>query len=110
MVMTRANFSLSASRISAAFTIHAARLAKLVVRKTPKAWTARCSFSSSCASEIGSNVFSTAPVAGFVLAMLMKHSSKSLIGHSCELQRENYIRKKSLRRRDKVGKRARFEG
>src|SRR5580658_8008056 len=107
--MIRANFSLSVSRISAAFTINPARLAKLVLRNAPKDSTARCSFASRTASEIGSNVFSTTPVAGFVVAMLMTHSSESLIGHRRELQREKYIRIKTLRKREKLGKQARFE-
>src|ERR1700678_740685 len=78
MVITRPSFSLSASNISAAFTIFVARSAKVVWRNSPKTRTARCSFSSSCASESGSKVFSVSPVAGLTVAIAISCASAFL--------------------------------
>ncbi len=73
VVMMVAMRSTSDSRISAARTIQPARSANVVFRYVANLDAARARMRSTSVSEISSKVFSTAPVAGLVVAMGMGH-------------------------------------
>src|SRR5690606_11628387 len=73
VVMVRATPSASASRMSAAARIQAARWAKEVVRRASKPVTARPRAASTWSGDMGSKVFRTSPVAGFVVEIAILH-------------------------------------
>src|SRR5579864_9391955 len=72
--MRRPNSSLSLSRICAALLIMAARAAKVSLRNIGKVTAAQRSLASICASESGSKLLRSSPVAGLMVAMAMKPS------------------------------------